>query len=175
MPTIQSTEPQPAGEATTLQVEVSPLHSGEDKAAFRRLNEEWIIRHFALEKKDRETLEDPDTYILGKGGAIFMARLAGEREVVGCVALIPMDGAVFELSKMAVSPALRGRGIGRTLLQHTISQARSMGARSLFLGSNSKLPAAVRLYESIGFRHVPAERLPAMGYARADVFMEMSL
>ena len=50
-----------------------------------------------------------------------------------------------------------------------------MGARSLFLGSNSRLENAVHLYESIGFRHVPPESIPEMPYARANVFMELSL
>ncbi len=39
-------------------------------------------------------------------------------DAVGCVALIPMRDGVYEISKMAVSPNLRGRGIGRRLL-HT--------------------------------------------------------
>jgi predicted GNAT family acetyltransferase len=38
---------------------------------------------------------------------------------------------------MAVSPAMRGLGIGRKLLEHAIAQARELGAKSLFLGSNS--------------------------------------
>jgi putative acetyltransferase len=45
----------------------------------------------------------------------------------------------------------------------------------LFLGSNSKLENAVHLYESVGFQHVPPERLPPNPYTRANVFMEMSL
>ena len=76
---------------------------------------------------------------------------------------------------MAVSPQLRGRGLGRRLLQHAIAQARSFGASSLFLGSNTRLKDAVHLYESVGFRHVKPETLPPMPYSRADVFMEMPL
>ena len=72
-------------------------------------------------------------------------------EAVGCVALIPMRNGVYEVSKMAASPQLRGRGIGRRLLQHAIAQARSVGARSLFLGSNTRLKDAVHLHESVGF------------------------
>jgi putative acetyltransferase len=86
-----------------------------------------------------------------------------------------MGDGVYELSKMAVSPAMRGRGVGRAVLEHAIGQARELGAAKLFLGSNSVLKNAVHLYESVGFRHVPAEELPAMHYARADVFMEMEL
>jgi GNAT superfamily N-acetyltransferase len=158
---------------TALEIEIRSLLPGDDATAFRTLNEEWINRHFTLEAKDRETLGDPENSILLKGGYVFMV-YAGD-EPVGCVALIPMSDGVYELSKMAVSPRLRGQGIGRRLLQHAIDQARLLGARSLFLGSSTKLPSAIHLYESIGFRHVPPEILPPMPYARADVFMEMTL
>ncbi len=159
--------------ASPPQVEIRPLKSGEDATAFRTLNEEWITRYFTLEKMDRETLGDPEGKILKKGGCILMAYLG--RQAIGCVALIPMGNGVYELSKMAVSPQMRGLGIGRRLLEHAIAQAKRMGARSLFLGSNSRLENAVHLYESIGFRHVPPERIPEMPYARANVFMELSL
>jgi N-acetylglutamate synthase-like GNAT family acetyltransferase len=66
-------------------------------------------------------------------------------------------------------------GIGRRLLEHAVSEAKRMGAKSLFLGSNSKLENAVHLYEAVGFRHVPAENLPEMPYVRANVFMELPL
>jgi putative acetyltransferase len=154
-------------------IEIGPLKSDEDATAFRTLNEEWITRYFTLEKADRETLGDPESKILQKGGRIFMVH-AGQ-EAVGCVALIPVGDGVYELSKMAVSPQLRGQGIGRRLLEYAIVQAKQMGAKSLFLGSSSLLTNAVHLYESIGFRHVPAERIPPMPYRRADVFMEMPL
>jgi N-acetylglutamate synthase-like GNAT family acetyltransferase len=155
----------------TVEITFREMQMGEDGTAFRTLNEEWITRYFVLEKKDRETLGDPENTILRKGGKIFYVEAGGLK--VGCVALIPMDGGVYELSKMAVSPAMRGQGIGRRLLLHAIAQARALGAISLFLGSNSVLKNAVHLYEQIGFTHVPAERLPDMHYARADVFMEM--
>ncbi len=154
-------------------VEIRTLLPGDDATAFRTLNEEWITRHFALEPKDIETLGDPQTTILAKGGFIFMV-YAGD-EPVGCVALIPLSGGIFELSKMAVSPNLRGQGLGRRLLQHAIDHARKIEAKSLFLGSSTKLPSAIHLYESAGFRHVPPEKLPPMPYSRADVFMEMTL
>jgi putative acetyltransferase len=154
-------------------IEIRSLGKGEDASAFRSLNEEWITHYFTLEKSDRAVLGDPDKMILQKGGHIFMAYFS--RQAVGCVALIPMGDGVYELSKMAVSPRLRGLGIGRRLLEHTVKQARLMGAKSLFLGSNAKLENAVHLYESIGFRHVPPERIPPMPYTRANVFMEMAL
>src|ERR1700722_15907931 len=159
--------------ANRPEIEIRSLQAGEDSTAFRTLNEEWITRYFTLEKMDRETLGDPENMILRKGGHIFMGFLG--RQAVGCVALIPMGDGVYELSKMAVSPELRGLGIGRRLLQEAITLARQIGARSLFLGSNSKLQNAVHLYESVGFRHVPAESIPDMPYVRANVFMDLPL
>ena len=154
-------------------IEIRSLAPSDDSTAFRTLNEEWITKYFTLEAEDRETLNNPVRSILLKGGHIFMAYAGAE--AVGCVALIPMQNGVYELSKMAVSPHLRGRGLGRRLLQHAIAQARSIGASSLFLGSNTRLKDAVHLYESVGFRHVKPETLPPMPYNRADVFMEMPL
>ena len=170
---IEERGPDEMERSDRLEVEFRPLEIGEDGTAFRTLNEEWISRYFVLEPKDRETLGDPENTILRKGGRIFMVWTGGE--AVGCVALIPMGDGVYELSKMAVSPAMRGQGIGRRLLEYAIGQARTMGASSLFLGSNSVLKNAVHLYESVGFTHVPPEKLPEMHYARADVFMEMTL
>ena len=156
-----------------LAIEIRPLLPGSDATAFRTLNEEWITRYFTLEAKDIETLGDPESAILRKGGHIFM--VYADAKPAGCVALLPMGNSVYELSKMAISPHLRGQGIGRRLLQHAIAQAKLIGAKSLFLGSSTKLPNAVHLYESVGFRHVRPETLPPVPYTRANVFMEMAL
>ncbi len=145
---------------------------GDDATAFRTLNEEWISRYFVLEAKDHEQLGHPET-ILQQGGHIYLAVV--DRQTVGCVALIPMGNGVYELSKMAVSPERRGFGLGRRVLQHALEQAQLLGASSLFLGSNTRLENAVRLYESAGFKHVAQDRLPKLAYSRANVFMEFNL
>jgi putative acetyltransferase len=165
------TPTQPTSLAPT--VTIRALRPGDDGTAFRTLNEEWITRHFTLEPKDREVLGDPESTILAKGGHIFI--LEAEGEPAGCVALIPMGDGIFELSKMAVSPNLRGMGLGRRLIEHTIAHARKIGATRLFLGSSTKLANAIHLYESVGFRHVPPAHLPPMPYTRADVFMDLPL
>ncbi len=152
---------------------VQSLEIGDDATAFRTLNEEWIERHFTLEKHDAEILNDPENFILRAGGKVFLAYL--DDAPVACVALIPTGNDVYELSKMAVAPALRGRGLGRWLLHHAICEAERLGARKLFLGSSKKLPAAVHLYEAAGFRHVDPAQLPELPYTRADVHMALDL
>ena len=47
--------------------------------------------------------------------------------------------------------------------------------RRLYLETNRKLALAIRLYESVGFRHLPPERVVPSPYARANVYMELDL
>jgi putative acetyltransferase len=142
-----------------------------DAAAFRRLNEEWITRYFRIEPKEEPILADPQTTILDSGGRIFFAT-AGER-CVGCCALIRMRDTEFEVAKMAVEPSYQRGGLGRRLLQAAIEEARSAGARRLYLETNHGLTPAIRLYESVGFKHIEANRIIPSPYARADVYMEL--
>jgi putative acetyltransferase len=144
-----------------------------DRSAFRRLNEEWIVRYFVLEPKDEHALADPQSTILDGGGRIFLAVQNGES--VGCCALLATGPGEFEVAKMAVTEACQGGGIGRRLLEKAIAEARGAGARRLFLETNRRMKPAVRLYESLGFQHIPPERMKPSDYARSDVQMEMHL
>jgi putative acetyltransferase len=144
-----------------------------DAEAFRELNEEWIARYFRVEEQDRVQLGDPEDNILRPGGEIVMAVAGAER--IGCCALVFVKQGVFEVAKMAVSERYRSHGIGRKLLEYTIAQAKVLGAHTLELASNTKLANAVHLYESLGFRHLPPERVEPSPYARANVFMELHL
>ncbi|MFP7723039.1 GNAT family N-acetyltransferase [Lysobacter sp. A3-1-A15] len=139
------------------------------RADFARLNIEWLERWFVVEPIDREVLSDPATHILAGGGRVLFA-VDPDGRALGTVALLHTGGGVFELTKMAVDPASRGRGIGRRLVQGALRTFAGMEGRELFLESSSKLGPALALYESVGFVHHPAPR-PGSHYARADVYM----
>lgn len=143
-----------------------------DEQAFKALNEIWISKDFVLEPGDREVLNDPRGKILEPGGEICVAEVDGA--VVGCCALVVIGPQEYELAKMTVSESVRGRGIGRKLLQFAIDHARAIGARRLYLESNTKAASAIHLYEELGFRHLAGPE-HASKYARADTFMEMFL
>ncbi|WP_260703215.1 GNAT family N-acetyltransferase [Edaphobacter flagellatus] len=143
-------------------------YRGGDAEAFRLLNEAWIEKYFGLEDADRKILNDPEGYVLAKGGHIFFATAAGAP--IGCCGLMPIAPGEYEVVKMAVAEEWQGRGIGRRVLEYTVEQARALGAKRLYLETNNTLKNAVHLYEALGFQHLPPKQSP---YVRANVFMEM--
>ncbi len=141
--------------------------------AFKALNEAWITQYFALETKDHEVLDDPQGAIVDRGGRILF--LVEREEVVGCCALLAMADGGFEVAKMAVAEAHKGRGHGRTLMAACIARARAAGAPRLYLETNSALAPALGLYRAFGFRELSGKRCGDSDYARVDVWMELRL
>src|SRR6185437_9729993 len=90
-------------------------------------------------------------------------------KVVGTCALVKLDDDTFELAKMAVDEAYRGRGYGELLLNTCIELARKKGAAAVTLETNSKLSAAVRSYRKLGFE-VVSGGTPSQ-YARVNLVM----
>lgn len=143
------------------------------RADFARLNLEWLQRWFVVEPIDRAVLGDPETHLLAGGGRVLFAIAReddGSEHAVGTVALLHEGVGIYELTKMAVVPDLRGSGVGRQLMVAALDAFRATGGRQLFLESSAKLAPALALYESVGFKHHQAPRLGSH-YARADVYM----
>lgn len=140
--------------------------------AFKRLNEAWISRYFTMEKADYQSLDDPQQYLIDPGGSVLVALYEGE--VVGTAALQKMDDPDydFELVKMSVSPRAQGMGIGYQLGLSALDKAREMGAKRVYLETNSILQPAINLYQKLGFRVVKSRPSP---YDRCDVQMAITL
>jgi GNAT superfamily N-acetyltransferase len=138
--------------------------------AFRALNEAWITHTFRLEAADHRVLDAPDATLIATGGHILVA-LVGD-EVVGVCALQKADGDTFELVKMAVTPGLQGKGIGRQLGEAAIAWAKEKGAKRIYLESNTKLEAALALYRKLGFETFTGHPSP---YERVDIHMQLWL
>ena len=134
---------------------------------FERLNRAWLERFFRVEEIDRRILAAPEAEIINHGGHILFARI--DAEIVGTVALKHQGAGVFELTKMAVTPAWQGNGIGRALLTAAIERFERVAGKKLYLESHSSLTTAIGLYQSAGFIHT---RHPgASDYARSDTYM----
>ena len=138
--------------------------------AFKELNEAWINQYFEMEESDRKMLDDPQGYILDKGGAIIIAEMNGI--AVGTCALIKMKDKTYELAKMAVSPQVQGKKIGWKIGLATLEKARKLGADTIYLETNSVLQPAINLYKKLGFKDTDGYCSP---YARCNVQMELKL
>jgi DNA-binding MarR family transcriptional regulator len=139
--------------------------------AFHDINAAWIEEMFRLEDHDREVLQNPQRYIIDRGGRILFAHSAG-LGVVGACALMPTDDGALELTKMGVLASARGQKVGEFLLEATIACARSMQNDCLFLLTSTKCAPAIHLYEKLGFQH-DSEIMARYGasYARCNVAM----
>ncbi len=76
---------------------------------------------------------------------------------------------------LAVDPAVQGRGIGRALTSACVERARSAGRRRIVLHTGTWMPAAIRLYERMGFVRVPEiDFTPAPGVDLIAYAMELA-
>jgi putative acetyltransferase len=93
---------------------------------------------------DIDQLRDP-------GVTFWSAWIDGN--IAGCGALKRIDEERGEIKSMRVHDAFLGWGVGQAILDHIISEARSLGMRSLWLetGSAAAFLRAIRLYERNGF------------------------
>jgi len=137
---------------------------------FKRLNTEWLEKYGLMESHDLEVLDDPDGTVIAGGGCIFLA--ADDGKIIGTAGLWKENETEYELIKMTVDPAYRGKGISRILMDRCLEEAKQRKATKLFLYSNSQLKTALQLYEKYGFQHIPVTNAP---FLTADVKMELVL
>lgn len=142
----------------------------EHQPYFEKFNRAWIEEYFVMEPLDIAVLQNPEENILKSGGAILMALYNGE--VAGTAGLRKLDDGRFEFTKMAVDKNFRRRGIAEKLCYACFEKARELGADSVILYSNTLQAAAIKMYEKIGFQHLPVENDV---YKRANVKMTIEL
>ena len=80
----------------------------------------------------------------------------------GCPTAFPAGTAGIRAT--AVSPTVRGQGIGSELVNAAIARARSFGATAIALHTAGCMVAAMRLYERHGFRRAPEHDFRANDY-----------
>ncbi len=81
--------------------------------------------------------------------AFFIARVNGD--AVGCGGVVFDDGFA-EVKRMYVRRSARGTGVAQAIVARLEQEARAKGYRELMLETGDTLTAAMRLYQSAGFR-----------------------
>lgn len=95
--------------------------------------------------------------LLGRDGVVTFVLSDAEGSVIGYSILwCILDQG--ELANIAITSARRGRGLGRALLQHVVTEAAARRVEKLFLEVRASNAAALALYEAFGFERVGVRR-----------------
>ena len=90
-----------------------------------------------------------------KGAGYFVACI--DNNVVGGAGIYPTDGlpaGTCELVKMYLIPEGRGIGLGKTLIDKSLSFAKQLGYYQVYLETMPELKQALKVYEKFGFRYL---------------------
>jgi ribosomal-protein-alanine N-acetyltransferase len=68
--------------------------------------------------------------------------------------LAPAGGESADIQTLAVAPEARRLGLGRTIVLALLAEAKSRGAREVFLEVRADNPNARSLYDSLGFEEI---------------------
>jgi len=93
--------------------------------------------------------------------------------VIGGSGIYPTENlpnGTCELVKLYLTPAARGKGIGKLLLEKSLASARSMGYKKVYLETMPELTIAIPLYEKYGFTYLPSAQGNS-GHCGCDVWM----
>jgi putative acetyltransferase len=113
-----------------------------------------ILREYDLTVETDGTdadLADLEANYLKRGGAFEIIEDA-DGNLLGTVGLYPLDAETVELRKMYFDKKLRGRGVGKRMLERMIETAKAAGFRRIYLETASVLKEAAALYEKYGFQ-----------------------
>jgi ribosomal protein S18 acetylase RimI-like enzyme len=119
---------------------------------------------------DQELSDLPGGYAPPEGRLL----LAGyEGELAGCVALHQLEPSVCEMKRLYLRPQFRGKGLGRTLADHIIAEARQIGYQRMRLDTvEPVMKDAVAMYRKLGFKEIaPYCPNPMSGV----IYMELQL
>jgi glutamate/tyrosine decarboxylase-like PLP-dependent enzyme/ribosomal protein S18 acetylase RimI-like enzyme len=135
-------------------IDYQPAH----QPFFEQVYREWFTAHFGVppEPIDNFVLTQPEDAILAKQGAILIATC--EDRLAGFVALKKAGELTYELTKMAVHPDFRGKGLGEALCRAALDRAKTLGAKCVILYSHSSLQPALQLYQKLGFKETLLEK-----------------
>jgi len=85
----------------------------------------------------------------------YVAEVAGE--LIGGAGIFPSPGlpdGTCELVKMYLTPAARGKGIGKMLIDKALQFAREAGYRNVYIETMPELSKAMSVYEKFGFKYL---------------------
>lgn len=130
---------------------------------------EWLNMDLAFQNVDAELKEFPSMYAR-PDGAFLLAWL--DNALAGGVGLRRLAPGICEMKRLFVYDRFRGKGVGRRLCAAVIEEAKQLGYKKMRLDTLGRMTAAIRLYESFGFKEIEPYRFNPDPTAR---YMELRL
>lgn len=94
--------------------------------------------------------EEDNNQVYGQSNCCFLIAYFQNRPA-GCGAIKRIRQSTCEMKRLFVRPELRGKGIGRFLVESLMDKARDMDYRFLRLSTHSFMDRAVKVYRMMGF------------------------
>lgn len=137
------------------------------KEDFIQFNKDWIVDNFGfLEDGDIKTFEEIDEELTD--GAMIYFAIEDDTALACCMAK-PMENGNWEICKLASNKNRPHKGCGSAVFKAAVQWAIDHGAKRLFILSNSRLKAAIHIYEKFGFNEI---KLDDYEYMRGDIAFE---
>jgi putative acetyltransferase len=118
----------------------------------------------------------PGAYV-PPSGRLALATVDGQP--AGCVALRRVDTLRAEPKRLYVRPAFRGHGLGRSLLEWVMNEARAAGYRELVGDTMPVMEDALALYDRMGFERAgvgaPVQTSPFSQIAAEPILIRIKL
>ena len=96
-----------------------------------------------------------------------------DHQLAGCVALHRFDATSCEMKRLYIRSHFRGLGLGRTLAERILSEARNIGFQHIRLDTVAGvMEDAIALYRRLGFREIEPYRPNPIAGA---LYMELEL
>ena len=153
-------------------LKIACVESKEDLEHIRNLFKEyaaWLGFDLGFQDFEREFAELPGDYS-PPDGQLLLATYG--THIAGCVALRKFSQGICEMKRLYVRPRFRDKGIGKSLSESIIAEARKAGYEQMRLDTVPSMKKAIALYRSLGFKEIePYRHNPIEG----ATFMELAL
>ena len=140
-----------------------------------------VSKEFGLAPESGFAVADPildNLYqVYSQADAQYWVIENAQGEILGGGGLSPLQGdsETLEIQKMYFLPEIRGMGFAKQLLENCFSFGLAKGYQSCYLETTKSLWQAVKLYEKLGFQHLPAPK-GNTGHSHAcEIWMEKIL